>query len=97
MSKIINVSSENIRTIELMNKENLFKVIKVYKYKDCSFFYCITHYNALHISGSSKKGPANEKDLVYVFKKLTNKSINNFKLMKTNRVLYLIEEDNLLN
>lgn len=98
MPKVIDISNtpRSIETIRLMNKDNLFKEIRIYRYKDCNFFYCITHYNALHISGSSINGPVDKKDLDYVFKKLTNKPIENFNYMKTSRALYLIEEKNIM-
>lgn len=100
MAKIINVSnqSKSIEIIKLMNKDNLFREIKIYKYKDCNIFYCITDKGKLHISGSTPQGPADEKDLIYVFNKLTKKSIESFELMKTKRVLYLLESNhNYLN
>lgn len=99
MSKIKDISnaSRSIETIKLMNKNNLFKEIKIYKYKDCNIFYCITAQGKLHISGSTPKGAADKKDLLYVFSKLTKKSINNFRFMKTNKVSYLLEEKVLLN
>ena len=98
MAKIKDVSKESLKVIELMNKDKLFKKIKVYKYENYNVFYCITHYDALHISASTPQGPASKEVLICIFKKLTNKPIENFKFLKTSRVSYFLEEDNnLLN
>lgn len=92
MSKIKDVSNESVGIIQLINKDNLFKEVRIYKYKDCKILYCITNYGALHISASTPHGPAGMKDLTCIFGKLTNKSIDDFRFMKTNGVSYLIEE-----
>ena len=98
MAKIKDISSECLQAIQLMNQDKLFKKIKVYKYESCKVFYCITHNNSLQISASTPQGPASEKDLICIFKKLTKKPIENFEFLKTTRASYFIErENNLLN
>ena len=63
MSKVIDISNtpRSIETIRLMNRDNLYKEIRIYRYKDCNFFYCLTSYGELHISGSSIRGPVEKK------------------------------------
>lgn len=98
MSKIKDISSESIEVIQLINKDNLYKKVKVYKYGKCKAIYCITHYDTLQISASTPYGPADKEDLIYIFSKLTKKPIENFRFMKTNRASYLLEnKHNYLN
>lgn len=61
MSDVKDVSSQNIDIIRLVNRDNLFKKVKVYQYKDCRIIYCITICNQLRISGSTPKGPIDIK------------------------------------
>ncbi|AKL96665.1 hypothetical protein CACET_c32210 [Clostridium aceticum] len=89
---IINVSKENAGTIRLINQDNLFKEVQIYEYKNLRIIYCVTTYNALHISASTPFGPASKKDLVNIFKKLTDKPISDFQFMLTSRAAYLLEQ-----
>lgn len=98
MAKIKDISNECLQVIQLMNQDKLFKKIKVYKYEDCRIFYCITHYNSLHISASTPQGPASKEGLMCIFHKLTKKPIENFEFFKTTRASYFVERENdLLN
>lgn len=91
MSEIINISKESKKIIKLVNHDNSYKEVMIYSYKNLRIIYCITHKGALHISASTPTGPATKKDLVYIFGKLTNKSIFEFKFVTSERAVYLIE------
>lgn len=91
MPEIINISIESKEIIELVNRDNLFKEVRVYNYKNLRIIYCITNNGALHISASTPSVPATKKDLIYIFRKLTDKPIFDFEFVQTNRAVYLIE------
>ncbi len=91
MTQITDVSKESTEIIKIVNRDNLYKEVRIYSYKNLRVIYCITNKGALHISASTPLGPATKKDLIYVFQNLTDKSIFDFEFVTTDRAVYLIE------
>ncbi|GEM_PF-1777621 len=93
MENIIDVSSENMDIIRLINTHNQFKLIKIYQYKDCRVIYSITNSNKLHVSASAPTRKVGAIELTRIFKLLTNKSLNEFEFLRMPRGLYLLEKE----
>ncbi|MHB9943636.1 hypothetical protein CF065_18975 [Clostridium sporogenes] len=79
--------------ISVVNMHGLYKKIKIYQLNNCEIFYCITHKNKLHISGSGNYGAPQLDIMLYAFKQLTNKNISDFEISSSNRTLYIIEKN----
>lgn len=96
MSKIKNTSEKYRKVLKLVNQNNLYKKLSAYEIEGCEVFYCITHDNKIHISGSSDNGVPPLDVMLDAFNQLTNKDISSFDVMQSEKVLYFIEKD-LLN
>ncbi|MFL0198337.1 hypothetical protein ACJDU8_22635 [Clostridium sp. WILCCON 0269] len=93
MKKVKNITKKCKDASEMVNMDNLYKKLKAYELDGCEIFYCITHDDKLHLSGSCKNGLPSTDIMVEAFRQLTNKDISNFDIMCSEKVLYFMEKD----
>lgn len=93
MYKLKDITKNSGDIISVLNIHGLYKKIRIYQLNECEIFYCITHKNKLHISGSTKYGVPQLNTMLYALKKLTNKNFSNFEISTSNNVMYIIERD----
>lgn len=92
MSKIKDVSKNYKKVLRLVNQNNLYKNLSAYEIERCEIFYCITHNNKIHISGSSDDGVPPLDVMLDAFTQLTDKDISSFDVMQSEKVFYFIEK-----
>ncbi len=95
--KIKDITRQRGDVISLINSNNDFKSVRIYKYKENMIIKSIAHNDTLQISGSTPTGPTSESIMLSIFDELTSKKIEQFEIKHTSQAIYFFEKGIILN
>lgn len=89
--KLKDITKQRGDIISLINSNNDFKSIRIYKYKDNMIIKSTAHDNLIQISASIPSGPSSKEVILSIFSELTNKDITQFEINYTEQAIYFSE------
>lgn len=95
--KLKDITKQRGDIISLINSNNDFKSVRIYKYKDNIIIKSTAHDNLLQISASTPTGPSSKEVILSIFSELTNKNINQFEINYTGQAIYFFEDKIIYN
>lgn len=95
--KIKDITKQRGDVTSLVNLNNDFKSVRIYKYKENMIIKSIDHNDKIQISASTPTGPTSLDTMISIFSDLTTKCIEKFDVKYTNQAIYFYETDIILN
>lgn len=95
--KLKDITRQRGDIISLVNFNDDFKSVRIYKYKDNMIIKSTSHNDLLQISASTPTGPSSKEVILSIFSELTNRNIDQFEINYTGQAIYFFENKIIYN